>query len=80
MSAYIIPADRLSPETLQSVIEEFVSRSGTDYEEKEVTIDTKTGQVKYLLESGKAVLVYDEETEMCNIFNRDDPVVKNLEI
>ena len=47
MIAIKIPTDRLSPDTLQSVIEEFVSRSGTDYGDKEVPIDTinKAGEV-----------------------------------
>jgi uncharacterized protein len=78
MPAIIIPTDLLSPDTLQSVIEEFVSRSGTDYGEKEVPIDTKIRLVNYQLEVGIAVLVYDEETETCNIFNADDLVVNNL--
>ncbi len=78
MSAIKIPSDRLSPETLQSLIEEFISRSGTDYGDKEVPIDTKIRQVKFQLEAGIAVLVYDEETETCNIFNVDDPVVRGL--
>lgn len=78
MSAFIIPINHLNPDTLQNIIEEFVSRAGTDYGEKEVLIDTKIRQVKYQLETGQAVLVYDEETGMCNIFNIDDPVVKNL--
>jgi uncharacterized protein len=78
MSAVKIPADQLSPDTLQNVIEEFVSRSGTDYGDKEVPIDTKIIQVRYQLKEGLAVLVYDEKTDTCNIFNADDPVVRGL--
>jgi uncharacterized protein YheU (UPF0270 family) len=37
MPAHVIPVDRLSPEALQGVIEEFVSREGTDYGETEVS-------------------------------------------
>lgn len=78
MTAVKIPVDRLSPETLQDIIEEFVTRDGTDYGKTEIPIETKIRQVKNQLESGLAVLVYDHETQTCNIFSADDPVVKSL--
>ena len=78
MSAVIIPINRLSPEILQNVIEEFASRDGTDYGVKEVDLDTKIRQVNNQLEAGMAVLVFDEETRTCNIFSADDPIVKAL--
>ncbi len=79
MSTIKIPIDRLKPDILLSVIEEFITRSGTDYGEREVPIDIKTKEVKHLLETGLAVLLYDEETETCNIFLVDDPVIRSLE-
>jgi uncharacterized protein YheU (UPF0270 family) len=79
MGAVKIPVDRLTPETLQGVVEEFITREGTDYGKIEVPLDTKLRQVKNLLESGMAVLIYDTETQTCNIFPADDPVVKSLE-
>ncbi len=79
MSTIKIPIDRLKPDILLSVIEEFVTRSGTDYGEREVPTDIKIKEVKHLLETGLAVLLYDEETETCNIFLVDDLVNRNLE-
>jgi hypothetical protein len=73
-----IPIDRLKPDILLSVIEEFVTRSGTDYGEREVPTDIKIKEVRHLLETGLAVLLYNEETETCNIFLVDDPVVRSL--
>ena len=78
MGAVKIPIAQLTPETLQSVIEEFITREGTDYGKIEVPLDTKLRQVKNLLESGMAVLIYDAETQTCNILPVDDPVVKSL--
>ena len=78
MSTIKIPIDRLKPDILLSVIEEFVTRSGTDYGERDVPIDIKIKEVKHLLKTGLAVLLYDEETETCNIFLVDDPVVRSL--
>jgi len=79
MSTIKIPIDRLKPDILLSVIEEFITRSGTDYGEREVPTDIKIKEVRHLLETGLAVLLYDEETETCNIFLVDDTVIINLE-
>ncbi|MFZ4440509.1 MAG: YheU family protein [Syntrophales bacterium] len=79
MSVHKIPVDKLSPEALQGVIEEFISRAGTDYGEIEASTDTKFQQVKQKLENGLAVLIFDDETETTNIFLADDPVLKGLE-
>ena len=79
MSTIKIPIDRLKPDILMSVIEEFITRSGTDYGEREVPTDIKIKEVRHLLETGLAVLLYDEETETCNIFLVDDPVVRSME-
>ena len=78
MGTVKIPVERLNPETLQGVVEEFITREGTDYGKIEVPLDTKLRQVKKFLESGMAVLIYDTETQTCNIFPADDPVVKSL--
>jgi uncharacterized protein YheU (UPF0270 family) len=79
MSIHRIPVNRLSPEALQGVIEEFISRDGTDYGEIEVSRETKFRQAKYKLETGSAVLIFDDETETTNIFLANDPVLKRLD-
>jgi uncharacterized protein len=79
MTALKIPYDQLNPETLHGVIEEFVTRDGTDYGEVEVLLETKISQVLYQLKSGKAVIVFDQATETCNILRSDDPVLRKLE-
>jgi uncharacterized protein YheU (UPF0270 family) len=77
MSVHRIPVDKLSPEALQGVIEEFISRNGTDYGEIEASPETNFRQVKQKLENGLAVLIFDDETETTNIFLANDPVLKN---
>ena len=79
MTAVKIPHSQLSPEALHGVIEEFVTRDGTDYGEIEVPLDTKISQVLRQLESKKAVIVFDLESETCNILRSDDPALKNIE-
>ena len=78
MSVHRIPIDKLSPEALQGIIEEFISRDGTDYGEIEAPPDTKFKQVKSKLETGGAILLFDDETETTNIFLANDPVLKGL--
>jgi uncharacterized protein len=79
MSIHIIPVNKLSTKALKGVIEEFISRGGTDYGAVESSLDTKFNQVKNQLENGLAVLVFDDETETTNIFLADDPILKKLD-
>jgi hypothetical protein len=78
MSIHIIPIDKLSGKALRGVIEEFISRNGTDYGAIEASLETSFIQVKSKLKDGSAVLVFDDETETTNIFLADDPVLKKL--
>ena len=78
MNAVKIPYSQLSPEALQGVIEEFVTRDGTDYGEVEVSLETKMKQVLNQLKSGKAVIVFDSESETCNVLKGDNPVLKDI--
>jgi uncharacterized protein len=80
MSIQKIPVNKLSPEALQGIIEEFISREGTDYGEIEASRETNFRQVKDKLENGLAVLIFDDETETTNIFLADDPIFKKLAV
>lgn len=78
MTGIKITYDQLSSEALQGVVEEFVTRDGTDYGEVEVSLETKVAQVMNQLKSGTAVIVFDQKTETCTIMRSDDPTLKNL--
>lgn len=79
MSIHLIPLNKLSARALQGVIEEFISRNGTDYGAVEASLETSIRQVKSRLKSGSAVLLFDDETETTNIFLADDPVLKKID-
>ena len=79
MSIHIIPINKLSAKALKGVIEEFISRAGTDYGEVEASQETKFRQVKQKLENGLAVLIFDDEAETTNIFLTSDPILKKLD-
>lgn len=65
-----IPPERLSPEILQAVIEEFISREGTDYGISEVSLESKVDQVKRQVQRGEVVVTFDPETESCNLLTK----------
>ena len=67
-----IPYQELSPDALRGVIEEFVTREGTDYGEAEISLETKIKQVLKQLHAGKAVIVFDQKTETCNIVSKEN--------
>ena len=67
-----IPHRQLSPESLQGLIEEFVTRDGTDYGDAEITLEQKTQQVLRQLDKGDIVILFDAETESCNIVHKHE--------
>jgi uncharacterized protein len=79
MPIHRIPVKRLSKKALQGVIEEYISRAGTDYGEREISWETKFRQVKQKLENGLAVIIFEDETETTNIFLVDDPILRKLD-
>lgn len=65
-----IPHDQLEPDTLRALIEEFVTREGTEYGEQDVSLAAKVAQVMRQLERGEVAISYDMDTESCNIVPR----------
>lgn len=57
----------LSPEALRGLVEEFVSREGTDYGYRERSFEEKVRDVLRQLESGEARIVFDLVEENANI-------------
>ncbi|WP_417582733.1 YheU family protein [Nitrincola sp.] len=67
----IVPWQELDPDTLDNLIQEFVSRDGTDYGEQEYSLADKVSQVRRALAKGEAVLIFSEHTGLCNIVPAD---------
>lgn len=63
----IISWRELSVDALQGVLEEFISREGTDYGGGEWSLEDKVHAVQRQLDAGTAVLVYDEDSETCSV-------------
>ena len=58
-----IPPTLLSPVALRAVVEEFVTRDGTDHSSVEQRIE----KVMRQLAAGRVELHFDDATETCNI-------------
>jgi len=65
--AVIVPHTELSAELLRAVIESFVLREGTDYGEREFSLEQKVARVSRQLERGEAQIVFDPGTDSVGI-------------
>ena len=62
-----VPHEQLSPEALHGVIESFVLREGTEYGERDVSLDTKIAQVLRQIERGEAQILFDPNSETIDV-------------
>lgn len=74
----IIPHEQLSSDTLQGLIEEFITREGTDYGHEEVSLDTKVAQVLRQLQRGDVVIVFDPSSESVSLLTQRDAKLLSL--
>ncbi len=66
-----IPHTALSPEALQNLLEEFVTREGTDYGPQVYSLADKVRHVRRQIETGRAVILYDPRTATTHIEVRE---------
>ena len=62
-----VPHAELSAQALLGVIESFVLREGTDYGEREFTLQQKIAHVRAQLENGDAQILFDPGSESIDI-------------
>lgn len=74
----IVPYDQLSEQTLQALIEDFVTRDGTDYGWEEMSIQEKAGLLLEQLKSGKLLISYNEELQSCGLVTKETLEKLNL--
>jgi uncharacterized protein YheU (UPF0270 family) len=66
----IIPYNELSAEALQALIEDFVTRDGTDYGQDEVSMQDKAAHLLALLNTGELLITYNEDTQSCGLVTK----------
>ncbi len=62
-----IPWQALSPEALAGVIDEYISREGTDYGQRDYSLAQKRDQVMAQLRQGLVVINFDPDTGSTNL-------------
>jgi uncharacterized protein len=67
----LIPHTALAAETLHNLVEEFVTREGTEYGYYSHNLADKVKQVLRQLEQGKAVIFFDPESSTSHIEIKD---------
>jgi uncharacterized protein YheU (UPF0270 family) len=69
----LIPASLLEADTLTRLIEDFVTREGTDNGD-DTPLQTRVQRVRRALDKGEAVIVFDPESQQCQLaLKRDVP-------
>lgn len=72
MAAFVrIPPSALAAETLDALLEEFASRDGTDYGERETSLTTRVAQLRTGLLGGEIVLLYDGDSETWDLLSAE---------
>lgn len=66
----VIPYDSLDPDTLENVLNDIVSRDGTDYGNYDLSVEQKREQALKALRGGRAVLVFDTESETIQLVDK----------
>jgi uncharacterized protein YheU (UPF0270 family) len=63
----VVPYTELAADLLHAVVESYVLREGTDYGEKEFSLEDKVAHVISRLKRGDARIVFDPESETVSI-------------
>lgn len=62
-----IPYQQLDPGTLQNLLEEYATRDGTDYGEREASLEDKVTSLRRQLQSGEVVIWFEPGEESVNL-------------
>jgi uncharacterized protein YheU (UPF0270 family) len=65
-----IPWQRLPQETLTAILEEYVTREGTEYGLQDYSLAEKVAQIRLQLARGEAIIDFDPDTETCHLMPR----------
>jgi len=63
----VVPLDRINPETLRKLVEEFVTREWSELADADYSLDDKVDQVLQQLKDNRVKVVFDTLSESFNI-------------
>ena len=62
-----VPIQRLATDVLNALLEEFASRDGTDYGERELSLGEKVANLRWQLEQGELQILFESESEQWDL-------------
>ena len=65
-----VPLERLQAEVLQALLEEFATRDGTDYGERELNLAEKVERLQQQLHASDLHILYDLDCEQWDLVPR----------
>ena len=68
----IIPYHELSEAALQSLIEDFVTRDGTDYGSVKMSLQDKSERLLASLKKGDLLISYNDELQTCGLVTKEE--------
>lgn len=71
--------EQLSPGALRGLVEEYVTREGTEYGEGDWSLEDKVAQVLRQIDGGDATIVFDLESESASIVTTPELALHVLE-
>ena len=72
MSFVEVPWQKLSEESLLGLVEEFITRDGTDYGLRELSLEEKSDEAMDRIKNNTILIIFDETTESCQLINAED--------
>jgi hypothetical protein len=68
----VVPLDRINPDTLRKMVEEFVTRDWSELADANCTFEDKVEQVIQQLKEKRIKVVFDLTSGTCNIVSADN--------
>ncbi|MFJ3049174.1 MULTISPECIES: YheU family protein [Pseudomonas nitroreducens/multiresinivorans group] len=67
----LIPYDLIEADTLNNLLEDFVTREGTDNGD-DTPLDVRVERARHALKRGAAVIVFDPESQQCQLMLKSE--------
>lgn len=68
----IIPPESLASETLTSLLQDYITREGTDYGEIELTLEEKLAILRPQVMNANVLIIYDESSGSFTLRSAND--------
>ena len=68
----IIPPSQLNPDVLNNILEEFITREGTDYGQQELNLQEKVARLHPQVMKGEVLIVFDERLQNIQLLSKED--------